>query len=84
MIDRIDNNENQCDEDELELYYGLLDIGENLIREGFLNKGLSIIYKALDKSNNIKVKLQCIKVVKSLIKDGYTISANEITNKLLK
>lgn len=35
MIDRIDNNENQCNEDELELYYGLLDIGENLIREGF-------------------------------------------------
>ena len=84
MIDRIDNNENQCDEDKLELYYGLLDIGENLIREGFLNKGLSIIYKSLDKSNNIKVKSQCIKVVKSLIKDGYTISANEITNKLLK
>ena len=84
MIDRIDNNENQCDEDELELYYGLLDIGENLIREGFLNKGLSIIYKALDKSNNIKVKLQCLKVVNSLIKDGYTISANEITNNLLK
>ena len=84
MIDTIDSNNNQCNEDELELYYGLLDIGENLIREGFLNKGLNIIYKALDKSNNPKVKLQCLKVAKSLIKDGYTISANEITNKLLK
>lgn len=84
MIDRIDDNENQCNEDELELYMGLLDIGENLIREGFLNKGLNIIYKALDKTNNPKVKLQCVKVAKSLIKDGYTISANEITNKLLK
>ena len=84
MIDKIDSNENQCNEDELELYYGLLDIGENLIREGFLNKGLNIIYKALDKTNNPKVKLQCLKVAKSLIKDGYTISANEITNKLLK
>lgn len=96
MFDKIDSDgysiseelekihKNQRDEDDLEVYYGLIDIGENLIREGFLNKGLNIIYKALDKTNNPKVKLQCIKVAKSLIKDGYTISANEITNKLLK